>query len=74
MSGYDAKAMITTQQIVFACLIIAIAARRTLAKNWSGAVAILLKLHDEEEILISHFSEEYLTYKQHTKTLIPCVW
>lgn len=105
-------------------LVIAIAARRRLASNWSGQVAIqqghelitrglygyvrypiyagillialgtgfsydtlsagigfliisiavYLKLGDEERILSRHFGDEYLSYKQRTKALIPFLW
>ncbi len=112
--------------VIFAVagLMIAIAARRTLAGNWSGAVAIKvghelvtsglyryvrnpiysgiltlvfgtalsfgtlgacigfliigitiwLKVRGEEVILMKHFSEEYLSYKKRTRSLIPFVW
>jgi protein-S-isoprenylcysteine O-methyltransferase Ste14 len=105
-------------------LIIAIVARRTLAGNWSGQVAlkkdhvlittglyqyvrhpiytgmlmmilgtalsygtlgatlgfliillgVLVKLNEEEALMTQHFSQEYLSYKQRTKTLIPFIW
>jgi len=105
-------------------LIIAITARRTLAGNWSNAVAlkknhelittglyqyvrhpiytgmllmflgtalslgtlgscigfliilvgILFKLKQEEALMTEHFAEEYMSYKKHTKTLIPFLW
>ncbi len=110
--------------LVIAGLMIAIAARRTLAGNWSGAVVIKvghvlvttglyryvrnpiysgiltmvlgtalsfgtlgagigllivgvtiwLKLRGEEVILVKHFSEEYMSYKKRTRSLIPFVW
>ncbi|HLO17219.1 MAG TPA: isoprenylcysteine carboxylmethyltransferase family protein [Anaerolineales bacterium] len=105
-------------------LMIAIVARRTLAGNWSGAVAlkkdhelittgfyhyvrhpiytgmlimilgtalsfatlgacigfliilfgVLLKLNQEEALLAEHFAQEYLSYKKHTRVLIPFLW
>jgi protein-S-isoprenylcysteine O-methyltransferase Ste14 len=109
---------------VLAGLAVTILARRTLAGNWSGAVALkkghklitegfyayvrhpiysglslmvlgtalsygtlsaligflimelafLIKLQDEERLLMKHFAEEYLSYKQRTKRLIPLIW
>ena len=105
-------------------LIVAIIARRTLARNWSGAVAlkedhelittglyryvrhpiytgmllmilgtalslatlgacigfliilvgVLLKLKQEEALLTKHFAQDYLSYKERTRTLIPFIW
>jgi len=105
-------------------LIIAIAARQTLAGTWSNAVAlqknhelipsgpyqyvrhpiytgmqpmflgtvlsfgtlgacigfliilvgVLFKLKQEEALMTEHFAKEYMSYKKHTKTLIPFIW
>lgn len=110
--------------LLSAGLVVAIVARRTLAKNWSGAVAlkedhelittglyqyvrhpiytgmllmilgtalslatlgaaigfliivvgVLLKLKQEEALLTQHFAQDYLSYKKHTRTLIPFIW
>ncbi|SRR6266487_5355365 len=110
--------------LLIAGLMIAIIARRTLAENWSAAVAlkkdhelitiglyhyvrhpiytgmllmilgtilslgtlsacigfliialaIWLKLKQEEALLTEHFSKEYSSYKQRTKFLIPFIW
>jgi len=110
--------------LLSAGLLVAIVARRTLAKNWSGAVAlkedhelittglyqyvrhpiytgmllmilgtalslatlgaaigfliimvgVLLKLRQEEALLTKHFAQNYLAYKNRTKTLIPYIW
>lgn len=109
---------------LIAGLVVAIAARRTLAGNWSGAVAfkedhelitrglyqyvrhpiytgmllmilgtalslatlgaaigfliilvgVLLKLRQEEALLTQHFAQDYLSYKNRTRTLIPFIW
>lgn len=37
-------------------------------------VGILLKLKQEEALMAEHFAEEYASYKQRTKTLIPFLW
>lgn len=37
-------------------------------------LAIWIKLKQEEAILTEHFADEYLSYKKHTKMLIPFVW
>jgi protein-S-isoprenylcysteine O-methyltransferase Ste14 len=110
--------------LLLAGLIVAISARRTLARNWSGAVAlkedhelitaglyqyvrhpiytgmllmilgtalslatlgacigfliilvgVLLKLKQEEALLTKYFSQDYLSYKKRTRTLIPFIW
>lgn len=110
--------------LLIAGLIVAVLARRTLAENWSGAVAlkedhklitmglyhyvrhpiyagmllmilgtalfvgtlgafigflivllgIWLKLKEEEALLAEHFPDEYSSYKNHTKMLIPFLW
>lgn len=110
--------------LLIAGLIVAILARRTIARNWSGQVALkkdhelittglyqyvrhpiytgmllmifgtalslgtlgagigfpiilfgfLLKLHQEEILMAEHFGEEYVSYKQRTKALIPFLW
>ena len=110
--------------LLIAGLVIAIAARSTLAGNWSNAVAlkenhelittgpyeyvrhpiytgmlmmflgtallygtvgaaigyliilvgILLKLKEEEALMMEHFAHEYASYKKRTKMLIPFLW
>jgi hypothetical protein len=37
-------------------------------------ITIWLKVRGEEVILMKHFSEEYLSYKKRTRSLIPFVW
>ncbi len=37
-------------------------------------LAIWVKLKQEESLLTEHFADEYLSYKKHTKMLIPFVW
>ncbi len=37
-------------------------------------VGILFKLKQEEALMTEHFAEEYISYKKHTKTLIPFLW
>ncbi|HSA99150.1 MAG TPA: isoprenylcysteine carboxylmethyltransferase family protein [Anaerolineales bacterium] len=110
--------------LLVAGLVVAIIARRTLAGNWSAAVAlkkdhelittglyqyvrhpiytgmllmvlgtalllgtlgacigffiillgVWLKLKEEEALLMETFTEEYSSYKNHTKILIPFLW
>src|ERR1041385_6178841 len=110
--------------LLSAGLVVAIAARHTLAGNWSGVVAfkedhelittgpyqyvrhpiytgmllmilgtalslatlgaaigfliilagVLLKLKQEEMLLTQHFAQDYLSYKKHTRTLLPFIW
>lgn len=110
--------------LMIAGLAIALIARRTLGKNWSGIAAIKkdhelittglyhyvrnpiytgmllmflgtalsfdtlsasigfliilltiwIKLKQEEALLTEHFAGEYLSYKSHTKMLIPFLW
>jgi protein-S-isoprenylcysteine O-methyltransferase Ste14 len=35
---------------------------------------VLLKLRQEEALLTQHFAQDYLSYKKHTRTLIPFIW
>ena len=36
--------------------------------------ALVYRINIEEELLISHFGEEYITYSQKTKKMIPGIW
>lgn len=38
-----------------------------------GTAAVLVKIHDEEEILQETFGDEYLLYKKQVKSLIPYI-
>lgn len=38
------------------------------------ALAIVLKLKDEEALLTEHFGEVYREYREHTRILIPFIW
>jgi len=37
-------------------------------------VGVLLKLRQEEALLTKHFAQDYLSYKNRTRTLIPFIW
>lgn len=46
--------------------------------NWSAytllVIILFLKIYREEKLLVSHFSEEYLTYMATSKRLIPYLY
>ena len=37
-------------------------------------IALLYRIHVEEELMAKSFGDEYRTYQKRTKRLIPCIW